>query len=361
MSTLTVKAEQLTIHEHPNADALELAQVGLYRAVVPKGVYKTGDWALYVPEQSVLPPELIEELGLTGRLAGKDCNRVKAIRLRGELSQGIVCRPKALGLAWTELDAEETPGMGFAEILGIEKWVPPIPPEMAGEVEPAPEMIKWQDIENLQRYPDIFGFGEPVVATEKIHGTCLAVTYDARTGQLFVSSKGHNDKGLALVESERNLYWRAARAADLRAKMEKIAGYTPSCQRVAVFGEVFGAGVQDLHYGANAGSDATLGFRVFDVALDLGVSTFFIDAKAFHHYCAAYELDPVPILYSGPFDVEALQSVATGQTKIGGEHIREGVVIRPERESYSPILGGRKIAKLVSPDYLLRKGGTEFE
>lgn len=37
MSTLRVTAELLTIHEHPNADALELAQVGLYRAVVAKG------------------------------------------------------------------------------------------------------------------------------------------------------------------------------------------------------------------------------------------------------------------------------------------------------------------------------------
>ncbi|MEU2743246.1 hypothetical protein ABZ656_50365 [Streptomyces sp. NPDC007095] len=34
MSTLRVTAEVLTVHEHPNADALELAQVSLYRAVV---------------------------------------------------------------------------------------------------------------------------------------------------------------------------------------------------------------------------------------------------------------------------------------------------------------------------------------
>ena len=70
MSTLRVTAEVLTVHEHPNADALELAQVGLYRAVVAKGAYRTGDAAVYIPEQSVLPAELIEELGLTGRLAG---------------------------------------------------------------------------------------------------------------------------------------------------------------------------------------------------------------------------------------------------------------------------------------------------
>lgn len=95
MSTLRVTAELLTVHEHPNADALELAQVGLYRAVVAKGAYRSGDAAVYIPEQSVLPAALIEELGLTGRLAGGESNRVKAVRLRGELSQGIVCRPQA--------------------------------------------------------------------------------------------------------------------------------------------------------------------------------------------------------------------------------------------------------------------------
>lgn len=96
MSTLRVTAERLTVLEHPNADALELAQVGLYRAVVAKGAYRTGDYALYIPEQSVLPAALIEELGLTGKLAGSGADRVRAVRLRGELSQGIVCRPRAL-------------------------------------------------------------------------------------------------------------------------------------------------------------------------------------------------------------------------------------------------------------------------
>lgn len=122
MSTLRVTAEVLTVHEHPNADALELAQVGLYRAVVPKGAYRTGETALYIPEQSVLPAGLIEELGLTGRLAGSSSDRVRAVRLRGELSQGIVCRPRAL--AEVDLDRAAAAGTDFAPTLGIVKWVP---------------------------------------------------------------------------------------------------------------------------------------------------------------------------------------------------------------------------------------------
>ncbi len=175
MSTFRVTMEHLTIHDHPNADALELAQVGLYRAVVVKGLYKTGDMALYIPEQAVLPDLLIEELGLTGRLAGKAKNRVKAVRLRGEISQGIVCRPNAAGLDWARVS--DCPWLDdYAHVLDITKWVPEIPPHMAGEVESAPELIRWIDIENLQRYTDIFTTGQHVIATEKIHGTACLVT-----------------------------------------------------------------------------------------------------------------------------------------------------------------------------------------
>ncbi|MGW0655421.1 RNA ligase (ATP), partial [Streptomyces umbrinus] len=207
MSTLRVTAEVLTVHEHPNADALELAQVGLYRAVVAKGVYRSGETAVYIPEQSVLPEELIEELGLTGRLAGSRSDRVKAVRLRGELSQGIVCRPKAL--AGVDLARAAADGTDFAERLGITKWVPPIPPTMDGEVEQAPDLLPWVDIENIQRYPDIFAPGEDVVLTEKLHGSACLLTYFAEDGRVQVSSKGFGAKYLALTEDPRNLYWRA--------------------------------------------------------------------------------------------------------------------------------------------------------
>ncbi len=45
MSTLRVTAERLTVRPHPDADALELARVGLFHAVVARGAYRTGDSA----------------------------------------------------------------------------------------------------------------------------------------------------------------------------------------------------------------------------------------------------------------------------------------------------------------------------
>ncbi|MGW9399620.1 RNA ligase (ATP) [Streptomyces sp. NPDC055642] len=355
MSTLRVTAEVLTVHEHPGADALELAQVGLYRAVVAKGAYRTGDAAVYIPEQSVLPAGLIAELGLTGRLAGAEHDRVKAIRLRGELSQGLVCRPKAL--ADVDLVRAAEDGTDFAEVLGITKWVPPVPPTMDGEVESAPDLLPWVDIENIQRYPEIFAPGEPVVLTEKLHGTACLLTYAAGDDRAYVSSKGFGGRSLALREDPRNLYWRAVRAHGVAEAAAELAARL-GARRVGVFGEVYGAGVQDLSYGADGRRDS-LGYAVFDVSAEIDGRVRWLDA--------AQELEGrlplVPRLFSGPYDGERVLEIASGRETVSGRelHLREGVVIRPAVERHSPVTGGRAIAKAVSPAYLTRKGGTEYE
>jgi RNA ligase (TIGR02306 family) len=368
MSTLRVTAEVLTVHDHPNADALELAQVGLYRAVVAKGAYRTGEAAVYIPEQSVLPDGLIEELGLTGRLAGTAANRVRAVRLRGELSQGIVCRPKAL--ADVDLARAAGDGTDFAESLGIVKWVPPVPPTMNGDVESAPGLLPWVDIENIQRYPDIFTAGEPVVVTEKLHGSACLLTYLADEDRVHVSSKGFGAKSLALREDPRNLYWRAVRGHGVPEAAARLAERL-GARRVGIFGEVYGAGVQDLSYGAD-GRRETIGYAVFDVSAEIAGEIRWLDAQEL----LSGELPLVPRLYEGPYDVERVLEFASGRETVSGRelHLREGVVIRPgapgpagprgpfaAAERYSPVTGGRAIAKAVSPAYLTRKGGTEYE
>lgn len=357
MSTLRVTAETLTVHEHPNADALELAQVGLYRAVVAKGAYRTGDVALYIPEQAVLPTALVDELGLTGRLAGKASDRVKAVRLRGELSQGIVCRPKALdGVNLVRAAAE---GTDFAELLGIVKWAPPVPPTMAGDVESAPDLLPWVEIENLHRFPDVFAPGEPVVLTEKLHGTACLVTYVADEDRVLVSSKGFGAKGLALKEDPRNLYWRAVLGHGLPEVAARLAQRL-GARRVGLFGEVYGAGVQDLAYGANARAEDCVGFALFDLSAEVDGEVRWLDPA---EVLEPGELPLVPRLYSGPYDVDTVLALASGRETVSGRelHLREGVVIRPAVERHSPVVGGRAIAKAVSPAYLTRKGGTEYE
>ncbi|MFE3543181.1 RNA ligase (ATP) [Nocardia sp. NPDC059177] len=363
MSTLQVTAERLIVVPHPNADRLELAQVGLYRAVVAKGQFVTGEHAIYIPEQSVLPEPLIAELGLTGKLAGSQRDRVKAVRLRGEVSQGIVCTPAAL--AGVDLAAAATARTDFAERLGVVKWVPPVPVSMSGQAESAPDLLRWIDVENIKRFPGIFTAGEPVVATEKIHGTACLLTHVRADDRILVSSKGVGGKSLALAPADGNLYWRAVRAHRLDDLARAVA-QALGADRVGLFGEVYGAGVQDLHYGASAAHDDSLGFGLFDVAVQRdGEPVRWLDHREIGALLAELDLTVprVPVLYEGPYDADLLLKLAEGTETVSGDgaNIREGLVVRPATERHSPELGGRAIGKIVSDAYLLRDGGTEFE
>lgn len=363
MSSFEVKLVHLEIESHPNADALELAKVGEYRAVVPKGQYTTGSLALYIPEQAVLPDELIEELGLTGKLAGKAKNRVKAIRLRGELSQGIVCRPKKVFHPDGAVLVPEEP-IDYAERLGIEKWVPEVPASMSGDVEPAPDLVRWIDIENIKKFPQMFHggkYGEEVVATEKVHGTCFCLTYVVAEDRFLVTSKGLGFKNLALVESHKNVYWRAVEKFGVKDTARELAKDYPFAKTIAIFGEVYGEGIQDLHYGVKG-----TGFLVFDVRIDWKGHFQWLDSIQLASIMTSMEYgqQTAPILYVGQYDYEALCELATGDETISGTgaHLREGLVVRALTwDGAVDPPGDRPIVKFINPDYLVRKGGTEYE
>jgi RNA ligase (TIGR02306 family) len=160
MAEFECKVYKLEILPHPNADAIELAKVGDYLSIVKKGDFQTGDLGVYIPEAAICPNWLIVELGLEGKLAGKDKNRVKAIKLRGVLSQGLVLRVKCVdGIYGIDnehhfLSVKE--GDVVTEFLGIAKWEPPIPVHMAGEVWNAHGYTLKYDIENFKRLVKTF-------------------------------------------------------------------------------------------------------------------------------------------------------------------------------------------------------------
>jgi len=363
MSTFAVTTVRVTITSHPNADALELARVGDYCSVVRKGQFQSGDLVAYIPEQALVPEPILDELGLKGRLAGAGKNRVKAIKLRGVLSQGI-CLPAREG--WLE-------GTNLATLLGITKYEPPVPTHMNGVLYPAglDRCMKY-DIENFKRFPEVIEPGEEVIFTEKIHGTwCqLGLVPEAmahpKHGCLVVSSKGLAAKGLALMpDAEKNattLYLRVARNLDITTRLRRVFGEQFAAgMPVFVLGEVFGKGVQDLSYGAVAASEDKIGFRVFDIYVGPAGSGHYLSHEALSQACQALELARVPVVYRGPFSREVMVEHTNGRESVSGSklHLREGVVIRPVHERHDDLLG-RVQLKSVSEAYLLRKGGTEY-
>jgi RNA ligase (TIGR02306 family) len=367
MSSFEVAVRPLVVSPHPNADRLEVAQVHAYNSVVGKNQFKTGDLAIYIPEQSIVPADILEELGLVGKLAGPDKNRVKAVNLRGVLSQGICYRPTN----WSE-DLEYKglwfDGSDLTEYLGITKWEPPVPAQLAGEVEPSRAHFfrTYQDIENIKRYPHILIPGERIIGTEKIHGACGIFGLVRRNGSAtiepVVSSKGLAGKGLVIKESPHNTYWKAAKEFRI---FEALLDYLDrnDYDQCILYGEI--VGVQDLMYGLPKGK---LSFRAFDlyvpskraetIITPLNAEGRFLDHEEFTRFTIAHNVPAVPVLYQGAYTPEVVERVTSGKSTLA-DHIREGVVVKTMPTRYSPEIG-RVVLKSVSPEYLTRQGGTEF-
>jgi RNA ligase (TIGR02306 family) len=376
MSAFEVKVTRIrAIEPIENADVIELAVVGDYRSVVKKGEFKAGNLAVYIPEASVVPQSLLVEMGLEGKLAGKDKNRVKAIKLRGCLSQGLLypvyveewSGDHYINVGDGQCFVRE--GDNVAADLGITKYEPPIPAYMSGEVYNAGQHLTVAyDIENFKKYPDVLVGGEEVVMTEKLHGTfCGFVVLPNRdrdekhvNGKFLVFSKGLGANGLCFKDNEKNrgnVYFRALENSKV---FDKLANLAPTWfgdggeEPLIILGEVYGRGVQDLEYGAT-----DVAFRVFDIAHGYRGSQQYWNYHTMKVFCAGAGLDMVPLIYKGPFSKEVMLEHTSGVDTLSGKHIREGVVIKPIKERTNTELG-RVILKSVSEEYLLRKGGTEY-
>jgi RNA ligase (TIGR02306 family) len=390
MAKHQVLIKRVEVKTHDNADRLEIAQVGGYQCVIGKGNFETGDVVAYIPEDSLVPEWILKRLGLEGKLAGPDKNRVKTVRLRGVTSQGI-CFPVDWdqdGLPYLQLEPEDFVNRYYLydhppadrqtiksriidvdvkHVLDIQKYEPPVPIHMSGEVFNARGNTLYYDIENVKKFPDVLQKTEQVVMTEKLHGTwcCIGVVPESEAsedaGRLIITSKGLSKKGLAFKlneTNEKNLYVRAARASGLleRLPAEK-EGY------FYLLGEVFGKGVQDLQYGAE-----DIRFRAFDAfegkpdyyAPDGG--QFLSDARL-DRTLSDLGVERVPVLYRGPYDEDTLKAHTEGDTSLRAGHVREGVVVRPTCERKGPEqlpMNGRVQLKSINEAYLLRNEGTEY-
>jgi len=369
MSTFAVTVERVTILPHPKADRLEIAQIGDYQSVVGKGSFKTGDLVAYIPEQAIVPQNLLKEMGLEGRLAGKNKNRVKATKLRKILSQGL-CYPAR---------EEWQRGADVAEVLGITKWEPPIPAHLSGEVFAAgSDRTLRYDIENQKKFPHVLEDGEPVVFTEKLHGTWMQAALMPKQmahpdeGRLIVSSKGLASRGLAMKydaeANKTNLYVRVARHYTMENRISFAFGRVLKDELdpcpVFVLGEVYGNGVQDLTYGAKTDKDVDIGFRIFDIYVGKPDQGRYLNDDELDGACERLSIPRVPVLYRGPFSRAVMQEYTDGYETITGHdvHIREGIVMRPQTERRNEEVG-RVQLKSVSGDYLTRKGSslTEYQ
>ena len=318
------------------ADRIEIASVQGWQAVVKKGDFSEGGKCIFCEVDSLLPdkPEF--------EFLHKSKYRIKTIRLRGQLSQGLCLTIDYLPIEYRELDV----GTDITEIMGINKYEPPLPKSATGGQTKGsfPGYVPKTDEPRIQSNPGLLEEfrGVKFYTTVKIDGTSF--TAAKLDSEIDICSRSRSVK-----EDNNNVYWRMARKYDI-VPVLKHAG------NIAVQGEIAGwwqEGRSTIQGNPLKLKESELFvFNVFDI-----LEGRYYSFDELVHFCDYYRLQMVPVEHSSivlNHTLEEILSLSRGNYDSG--EIREGLVWRPLIEQASQVLKGRASFKAINNDYLLKHG-----
>ena len=354
MSKLVVQVCTFELKPHPNADRLELAKPdGMeWRCCVQKGGFEKDNLAVYIPIDSILPPELAEFLEpLNYEKGSGEPHRLRTMRLRGYVSQGMLIPLSVINAYVGRNDVRPVGalprymrvkvGDDLADVLGITKFVAPDLADADTTWNPA-GFENFTDIQSFQTFADAIPYGMDVVLTEKIHGVAYKAAW---LHSEWTTLSGKHEEGLefrvgtnnrTVKRDVQNVYTELAERLGLAEKLQNH----PHTQ---IYGELYGLGLQKrMHYNAPNKDVKFYGVAEHSQFLDYDDEVDFLNSIG---------LTPVPLLYRGPFSLDLLK-YAEGEAFSGG-HIREGFVMKPVRETITD-QHGRLIVKVVNPQYQLK-------
>lgn len=359
----------------PGADAIEKLEVLGWELVAKKGEFKVGDYCIYVEIDSILPDRPEFEFMRPRKF------RVKTIRLRGQIAQGIAFPLDILYDADKNIDI--TPlvveDQDVTDLLGIKKWDPE-QESIIVEKEPVfndknkyirfykkykyfatrrikkilgiktgtksedfPSYVPKTDenrVQTSQRGLETHQ-GKIAYITEKLEGS--STTY------IIIKSKGTFFKRLftkqpmrfivcsrnRIVNNVADDRWAIAKKYDIEKKMSAFK------KNFAIQGELIGPKVQGNIY--------ELPERDFRFYL-----AYNIDERRYFNYEELMALkqilgiELVPVLDDNHVvhtDVKAYVDLSIGKSILNPKKQREGIVIRLKKENYS--------FKSINPEYLL--------
>jgi RNA ligase (TIGR02306 family) len=359
------------IKDHPNADKLELAYIGGengWQSCVQIGIHKVGDKVVYIPVDSILPMDVEKILfGEDSKITLKK-SRVRSIKIRGAMSQGMMVSLENLGIV-----PNTKVGTDVAKKLGIEKYTPPVkgqPSQMQATKHrhKNPNFRKYTEINHFKYYSNALDDLD-IVVTEKIHGTNFRsghVKFNAYNiwnkflhtiGKSFnkwqyefaygshnvqLTNKGKRNKTFY----GKNVYYKIAEQYDLKNILKNGE---------VIYAEIYGSGIQKGYtYGCK---DNEHRMAVMDVMID-GKYLDYLDAVRF---CDYRNLPIVPELYFGKYDYEIVNKFANSKHSFLDPKTKpiEGIVIKPVIDTKGYM--GRMIFKWIGDKYWLNKGNTDWK
>jgi len=388
-----------------NADLIELAKIDGWQVVVKKGEFKVGDLAFYFEIDSFLPLEpefeFLKKSSLK-KMLGKEGLRLKTIRLRGKLSQGLLLPYSVLKRFFVEnpfnvktIPNKENFEQDFSELFGVEKYEAPIPASIAGTTAGSfPYFIPKTDEERIQNLWDEYtrdyidnndkviveleekgGFEDRIKelkenrkinpiknlefeTTIKLDGTsmtCFIVDTNKYETKSILKFKEENEdtnhyfgvcsKNLELKETENNTFWKIFNKV---IKEKLLDFYKKTNRSIALQGEVMGEGIQ-------GNREKIQGHKFFCYKIfDIDKQEFLIRDKRIE-ILKELNIESVPFIdnikVSERFkSIEEILEFAEGESL--NHPIREGLVFKSLE-----LVDGKEVSfKAISNKFLLKGG-----
>jgi RNA ligase (TIGR02306 family) len=335
-----VLTQIISIETHPNADALEIAKVLGFQCVVAKGCYKPGQNIVYFEPDTAFTLEVAQQYGIDKYLsnktdiAGDKVLVIKEVKLRGELSEGLLLPVGELAHAGIN-----------PEFFPCFKYQAPSSQTRSENAAAENALFpQYGSLENLRKAPNFFSTEDLVIVTEKVHGTNSRVGfYTDKNGAMVLQAGSRTVNRVRPLEGFETLYWKPFNLQPGLLELLKHA-YDHGCNSATVYGEIYGPTIQSYSYGL---VNKEIAYRAFTLKYNNQV----INPKTALDTFAKFSVEAVPVIYKGPYSYELVQKLAEMPslcTPPGfNQHLAEGVVVQH----------GEKIAKYVSTNYLLSKAG----
>ncbi len=322
------------------ADAIECALVDGWSVVVKKNEFEVGDQCIYIEIDSWVPHTLAPFLskGQAPReYDGVKGERLRTVKLRGQVSQGLVLPLSVISLE--EYENAKGDVKDLTELLGIKKYGPPIPAELAGQMKGYfPSFIRKTDQERIQNLTDnIVGWSNEELfweVTEKLEGASMTVYVNGL-------DSGVCSRNIDLLESETNTFWKMEKKYNIINSIKKCG------RNLAIQGELVGPNIEGNIYNLKEHS-----FFVYDI-FDIDKQEYLLHKERVEvlvsHFSDLPIMPHVPVvasIYKLSKDVNELLNFANGVSKLANT-AREGVVFKCVSKNIS--------FKVISNEYLVKQ------
>ncbi len=331
------------------ADRIVCIKVQGWELVAKKNEFKVGDKCVFFETDAVLPDHPIFDF------MRKTKFRVKTIRLRGQISQGLAM-PVTILEHFTDREVDLSIGQDVTDVIGVVKYVPHKRQQAQRSSKSAkqsalftffmrfkffralrrrwvgdatgsfPTEVPKTAAERIQNMPYIGtnAAGTECYITEKIDGQSGTYVYRKpahflQRPRFIVASRNHARP----VEDDTN-YWKVARAYDLRRRIEKLSKLLG--ESVAVQGEIAGPGIQKNNY--NFGRLRFFVFNIFKIS-----SEQYVGFPELVNLCDKVGLQTVPIIESSlvltkNMDTSFFMELAEKKSVVEPTVLQEGIVVR---------------------------------